>query len=175
MELGKTAIRYSCATRPWHMTCSKERLEIGAKSHLMPTTEPANEAARTHSIRILIVDDDNVNATLAKSVLERNGCLVQIASNPVKALEKYSREKDYIDVVIIDYFMPSLNGGEAVQHLRKLNPEIKVILFSGAEEIQLRQIMNRYPIDAYIHKPLRIQEALQTIREVLPVLAMQSF
>jgi CheY-like chemotaxis protein len=141
----------------------------------MSTIDPANEAARTHSIRILIVDDDNINAMAAKSALERNGCLVQIASNPVKALEKYAREKDSIDVVIVDYFMPSLNGGEAVQHLRKLNPEIKVILFSSAEEVQLRQIMGRYPIDAYIHKPLRIQEALQTIRDVLPVLATQSF
>ncbi len=141
----------------------------------MPITEPANEVARTHSIRILIIDDDNVNAMSAKSVLERNGCLVQVASNPVKALEKYAREKDSIDVVIIDCFLPLLDAGEAIQSLRKLNPEIKVILFSGAEEIKLRQVMTRYPIDAYIHKPLRIQEALQTIRDVLPVLATQSF
>jgi CheY-like chemotaxis protein len=140
----------------------------------MPITERANEAARTHSIRILIVDDDNVNAMSAKSVLERNGCLVQVASNPVKTLERYAREKDSIDVLIIDYSMPLSDGGEAVQRLRELNPEIKVILFSGAEETDLRQIMSRYPVDACIHKPLRIQEALQTIREVLPVLATQS-
>jgi len=136
----------------------------------MSTTEHGNEVERTHSIRILIIDDDNVNAMLAKSVLERNGCLVQIASNPVKALEKYAREKDAIDLVIMDYFMPSLDGGEAVRHLRKLNPDVKVILFSGAEEMRLRQIMKNYPIDAYIHKPLRVQEALQTIRQVLPAL-----
>ena len=139
----------------------------------MPTTEPASEGAQTREIRILLIDDDNVNAMLAKSVLERNGCIVQIASNPVKALEKYAREKDAIDLVIVDYFMPSLDGGEAVQHLRKLNPDIKVILFSGAEEMRLRQIMKRYPIDAYIHKPLRIQEALQTIHQVLPATATQ--
>jgi len=157
------------------MTCLNESPQIGAKSHLMPITEPANEAERTHSIRILIVDDDNINAMSAKSVLERNGCLVQVASNPVKALEKYAREKDSIDVVIIDFFMPLLDGGEVVERLRKLNPEIKVILFSGAEETDLRQIMDRYPIDACIHKPLQIQEALQTIREMLPVLATQSF
>ena len=141
----------------------------------MPITEPANEVARTHSIRILIVDDDNTNAMSAKSVLERNGCLVQVASNPVKALEKYAREKDSIDVVIIDCFVPLSDTGEAIQRLRELNPEIKVILFSGAEGTDLRQIMNRYPIDACIHKPLRMQEALQTIRDVLPVLATQSF
>lgn len=139
----------------------------------MPTTEQENEAARTHSIRILIIDDDNVNATLAKSVLERNGCIVQIALSPVKALERYALEKDSIDLVIVDYFMPSMDGGETVQHLRKLNPDIKVILFSVADELHLRQIMKRYPIDAFIHKPLRIQEALQTIHQVVPALATQ--
>jgi CheY-like chemotaxis protein len=139
----------------------------------MPTTEPTNETAQTREIRILIIDDDHVNAMLAKSVLERNGCNVQIALSPVKALEKYAREKDSIDLVIVDYFMPSMDGGEAVQHLRKLNPDIKVILFSGAEEMRLRQIMKRYPIDAYIHKPLRTQEALQAIRQVLPALVTQ--
>ena len=139
----------------------------------MPMTEPTNETAQTRQIHILIIDDDNVNAMLAKSVLERNGCVVQVALSPVKALERYAREKDSIDLVIVDYFMPSMDGGEAVQHLRKLNPNIKVILFSGAEEMRLRQIMKRYPIDAYIHKPLRAQEALQTIHKVLPALTPQ--
>ena len=139
----------------------------------MPTTESASEGAQTREIHILLIDDDNVNATLAKSVLERNGCIVQIALNPVRALEMFAREKDSIDLVIVDYFMPSLDGGEAVQYLRKLNPDIKVILFSCAEEMRLRQILKHYSIDAFIHKPLRIQEALQTIHQVLPALATQ--
>lgn len=141
----------------------------------MSTSEPVGEIAPSNDseIRILIIDDDNVNAMLAKSVLERNGCTVQIASNPLKALEKYARYKDSIDLVILDYFMPSLDGGETVRHLRKLNPNIKVILFSSAEEMRLRQIMKQYPIDAYIHKPLRVQEAMQVIRQVLPAPSAQ--
>jgi CheY-like chemotaxis protein len=141
----------------------------------MSTSEPVGEIAQSNDIeiRILIIDDDNVNAMLAKSVLERNGCTVQIASNPLKALEKYARYKDSIDLVILNYFMPSLDGGETVQHLRKLNPDIKVILFSSAEEMRLRQIMKQYLIDAYIHKPLRVQEAMQVIRQVLPAPSAQ--
>jgi two-component system cell cycle sensor histidine kinase/response regulator CckA len=141
----------------------------------MSTSEPVGEIAQSNDseIRILIIDDDNINAMLAKSVLERNGCTVQIASNPLKALEKYARYKDSIDLVILDYFMPSLDGGETVQHLRKLNPDIKVILFSSAEEMRLRQIMKQYPINAYIHKPLRVQEAMQVIRQVVPAPSAQ--
>ena len=142
----------------------------------MPMTQPAEkDAARTHSIRILIVDDDNVNANLAKSVLERSGCLVRVASNPVRMLERYARESDSIDVVIVDCFTLSVEIGEAVQRLRNLNPEIKLILFSSGDEVVTRQAMDRYPFDAQIRKPFQAEETLQAIRQLLPVLEMQSF
>ncbi len=134
----------------------------------MPTNEPSAEIAGCQDVRILIIDDDNLNALLAKGVLERHGCTVQLASNPVRALEIYARDKDAIDLVLVDYFMPSLDGGETVQHLRKLNPDVKVVLFSGAEEMRLRQIIHQYSIDGYLHKPLRLEEALQSIRWLVP-------
>ena len=132
----------------------------------MPTIEPSPDALN-QPIRVLLIDDDPVNATMAKCLLESNGCTVQVASSPVKALEGYARKKDSIDLIIVDYFMPSLNGAETVQHLRALNPNIKVLLFSGAEEIRLRQIVQSNQFDGYIHKPLRINEALEAIHKLL--------
>lgn len=134
----------------------------------MRTGEPVGEATQLNDIHILIIDDDNINSMLAKSVLERQGCTVQLASNPVKALEKYAREKDAIDLVLVDYFMPTTDGGQTIQHLRKLNPDVKVLLFSGADEMRLRQIIRQHAIEGYLHKPLRREEALQLIRQTLP-------
>jgi len=131
-----------------------------------PMNESTNEG-RQDGIRILIIDDDSVNSTLARGVLERHGCTVEISSNPMRALEKFARNTDCADLVLLDYFMPTLDGGQTVQHLRKLNPSIKVVLFSGAEEMHLRQIMKQHPIDAYIHKPLRVDEALAVIRQLV--------
>lgn len=133
----------------------------------MPPTESADETPSSHVIRILIIDDDNINAMLARSVLERNGCTVQIMTNPVKALEKYVREKEAIDLLLVDYFMPTLDGGATIEHLRKLNPDVKVLLFSGADEMHVRQIIRKHSIEGYVHKPLRKEEALQTIRQIL--------
>ena len=134
----------------------------------MRTGEPVGEATPLNDVHILIIDDDNVNSTLAKSVLERQGCTVQLASNPVKALERYAHEKDDINLVFVDYFMPTMDGGQTVQHLRKLNPDVKILLFSGADEMRLRQIIGQHPVDGYLHKPLRKEEALQLIRQILP-------
>jgi two-component system, cell cycle sensor histidine kinase and response regulator CckA len=130
--------------------------------------QPNETFPAQQDIRVLIIDDDNINSMLAKSVLERNGCSVQIESHPLKALERYARHKDSIDLVIVDYFMPNLDGGETVQHLRKLNPDVKVLLFSGADEMRLRQIIRQYSIAGYLHKPLRKEEALQLIRQLIP-------
>ncbi|MGO9246417.1 MAG: response regulator [Verrucomicrobiia bacterium] len=132
-----------------------------------PSESPRN-AADLADIRVLIIDDDNINAMLAKSVLERLGCTIQISCNPVKALEKYAREKDTIDLVLVDYFMPTLDGGATIDHLRKLNPEIKVLLFSGADEMRQRQIIRQHCIEGYLHKPLRKEEARQLIRQIFP-------
>jgi len=134
----------------------------------MPTNDPPQTGKGCDEIHVLIIDDDNINAMLAKGVLERRGATVQIASNPVRALEAYARDKDAIDLVLVDYFMPTLDGGETVRHLRKLNPAIKVVLFSGAEEMRLRQIIHQYSIDGYVHKPLRADEAVAAICRLVP-------
>lgn len=134
----------------------------------MESSQPARNRADLADVRILIIDDDNINAMLAKCVLEQLGCTVQVSSSPVKALEKYARDRDSIDLVLVDYFMPTLDGGATVDHLRKLNPGIKVLLFSGADEMRLRQIIRQHSIEGYLHKPLRKEEARQVIAEIFP-------
>jgi len=129
-------------------------------------SEPTNEGAQ-RDIRILVIDDDNVNSALAKGVLQRHGYTVEISSKPMRALEKFAQDIDCTDLVLLDYFMPTLDSGQTVQHLRKLRSDIKVVLFSGAEEMHLRQIMKQHPIDAFVHKPLRIDEALAVIHKLV--------
>ena len=85
----------------------------------------------------------------------------------MKALEKFTQEKDKFQLVLLDYYMPQLDGAKTFEWLKKLNPNVKVIIVSGAEELRLRQILAQHPIDGYIRKPFRIQEALHIIRHVM--------
>jgi len=148
------------------MACSLLQLNQIRMKESMSYCEPTGEAGQK-DIRILIIDDDSINSALVKEVLQRPGCTVEIALNPLRALEKFAWNTHYADLVLLDYFMPTLDGGQTVQHLRKLNPDIKVVLFSGAEEMHLRRIMKQYPIDAFIHKPFRIDEALKIIGQLV--------
>jgi CheY-like chemotaxis protein len=123
-----------------------------------PTTKP---------VRVMVVDDNEEFQLLVKQLLEPLGYDVQLVNNPVRALELYTRDKDKIDLVLLDYYMPTLDGGKTFEWLRKLNPNVKVIICSGAEELRLRQLQAQHAIDAYIHKPFRIDEALFVIRKVM--------
>ena len=139
----------------------------------MDTKKPTADAMPLSDLRILIIDDDCVINKLAKGIFERLGATVQTASDPVKALAVYAQERATIDLVIVDYFMPLLNGGETIQHLRELNPDVKILLFSGAEELRLRQIGQQYSIKGFLHKPLRADEALWVIRQIIPARSEQ--
>lgn len=118
-------------------------------------------------VRVLAIDDNEEFRTLITELLEPFGFEVTAVANPVKALESFTREKDKFQLVLLDYYMPQLDGAKTFEWLKKLNPDVKVIIVSGAEELRLRQILSQHQIDGYIRKPFRIQEALHIIRHVM--------
>ncbi len=124
-------------------------------------------AADGSRIRVLAIDDNEEFRTLITELLEPFGFEVNAVANPVKALESFTREKDKFQLVLLDYYMPQLDGAKTFEWLKKLNPDVKVIIVSGAEELRLRQILAQHKIDGYIRKPFRVQEALHIIRHVM--------
>ena len=118
-------------------------------------------------IHALAIDDNEEFRTLITELLQPFGVEVTAVANPVKALEKFTQDKDKFQLVLLDYYMPQLDGAKTFEWLKKLSPNVKVIIVSGAEELRLRQILAQHPIDGYIRKPFRIQEALHIIRHVM--------
>ncbi|NQU10738.1 response regulator [bacterium] len=131
------------------------------------TEQPAAGTQAGAPVQVLAIDDNEEFCSLVKQLLEPLGYQVTTISNPVKALELYTRQKESFDLVLLDYFMPALDGVKTFEWLRKLNPRAKVILCSGADELRLRQLMAQHAIDGYIHKPFRLQEALFIIKQVM--------
>ena len=135
------------------------------KANGSTTVQPlAAEGAR---VGVLAIDDNEEFRNLITELLEPFGFEVTAVANPVKALESFTHEKDKFQLVLLDYYMPQLDGAKTFEWLKKLNPDVKVIIVSGAEELRLRQILAQHQIDGYIRKPFRIQEALHIIRHVM--------
>lgn len=117
---------------------------------------------------ILVADDEQVLLRLTHRILHLNGFRVLEARNGREAVTLYRRHQDEIDLVILDAMMPELNGLEACQHIRQVNPEAKVILSTGYSEGDdlYDKIMTLSRVHL-VQKPYSAQQLVALVREVL--------
>ena len=130
------------------------------------TLVPAGQPRR---IRVLVIDDNDQFRELIRALLAPDRFEVVAINSPVKALELFSRDKHGFDLVLLDYFMPRLDGAETFVWLRKLNPNVKVIICSGADEPQLSQLVTESGMNGFIRKPFQIKAIVDLINKVIGV------
>lgn len=82
-------------------------------------------------ICILIADDEPVVLFTQRAVLEIAGYEVVIAADGSEALDRFARH--HVDLAILDFRMPKLDGGSVVRELKRLQPHLPVILLSGGQ------------------------------------------
>jgi len=143
----------------------------------LPATKAEGIAQRAESESIveilkgketaLLVDDEDMVLDVGQDLLKHLGYKVLIASGGKEALEIYEKNKEKIDIVILDMIMPVIGGGEAYDRMKEINPEVKVLLSSGYSiNGQATEILRR-GCDGFIQKPFTMKELSQSIREVL--------
>jgi DNA-binding response OmpR family regulator len=87
---------------------------------------------------VLLIDDNAIQAATRQTILRRAGYFVIVALSPMRALEQFQRDEfpSEIHAVITDHIMPSMNGAQFVRELRKLHPDLPVMVISGMEEAE---------------------------------------
>lgn len=116
---------------------------------------------------ILLVDDDENVLLLIKSLLETAGYTVLTARNGIEAEKVYLESSSSIQVVILDMIMPVRGGVETFHVLKKINPQVKVILLSGyACDADARALL-REGAKAFFEKPPSWAELSRKIKELI--------
>jgi len=82
-----------------------------------------------HPLTILCIDDNLLTLAIRKAMLESRDYRVFTADNGPAGLEIANREQ--IDVVILDYNMPGMDGGAIAQEMRSKHPDVAILLLSG--------------------------------------------
>lgn len=82
---------------------------------------------------ILLVDDELQQLSVHKMVLEHSGFLVLTASDGRQGLELLSTCR--VDEVVLDYEMPEMDGGKLAAEIRKMHPELPILMLSGREAL----------------------------------------
>ena len=110
---------------------------------------------------LLCIDDNEDVLECEKSFLESFGYSVLTAASRGKGLELASKHS--VDVVILDYFMPEMNGQEVAIEMRRLKPLAPIILLTGAVDIP-EQTLNL--VDALIAKDRLASQLLPAIAQL---------
>ncbi|WP_022666065.1 hybrid sensor histidine kinase/response regulator [Desulfospira joergensenii] len=116
---------------------------------------------------VLLVDDEQRILTVGKEICKALGYKVITANSGKEALQIYKKKKEKINLVILDMIMPEMNGLETFLKLKKLNPDIKVLLSTGYSIDDKAQEMLKKGCKGYILKPYSVIDFSHKIREVL--------
>lgn len=121
---------------------------------LFPLAGPTPNRALQRSV--LVVDDDDLARETLRFVLEDGGYLVHTAASGAEALRVLERER--IDVVLSDIFMPGMNGFDLLQQMRERAPDVPVILITGYGNIEMAREALRRGASDFITKPYNAHE-----------------
>jgi PAS domain S-box-containing protein len=115
---------------------------------------------------ILLIDDEKMILDIGSAMLERLGYRVITAIGGRLGLQIYEKDRDLIDLVILDMIMPDFSGKETFDTLRRINPSVRVLLSSGYSlGGQAREIMQS-GCKGFIQKPYTIEELSKKIRGI---------
>ena len=116
---------------------------------------------------ILFVDDDEENLTVGRKILAGLGYQVYIARDGKTSLEIYTAMGEQIDMVVLDYVMPGIGGREVFEALRRLDPDVRVLLSSGYSSNNQVAHMLDQGCKGFIQKPYDAGRMARKIREIL--------
>ena len=101
--------------------------------------------------KVVVIDDIEEVLNSTKSCLKFEDMQVECFSNPIEGLEYLKTNK--VDVLLLDFFMPQMNGDEFVQKLREFNNETIVILQTGySDKIPPLEMIDKMNIQGYLDK-----------------------
>lgn len=142
---------------------------------------PSPHAAQIHSpssaaqtedlsgVRILLVEDNEMNRTLTIELLGRRGALLDIAVNGCEALTKILHEAAPYDVILMDLQMPGMDGYEATRKIRAdlRFSSLPIIAVTAHAMLEEKQRCLELGMNGYLTKPLNALEMVRLIKETV--------
>jgi CheY-like chemotaxis protein len=115
---------------------------------------------------VFIVDDEEIIRELTCDILVGEGYNVLTAENGRRALEIFEQKGEMVDLVILDMSMPEMDGVQTFDALRKIDPDLKVLVSSGFSEDPSVMKLVEKGARGIITKPYKIDDIASKIRSV---------
>lgn len=142
-------------------------LDFGYRDKKKPRSinDEEKEIISLNNVKVLIVEDNDMNQFLAENLLTSHGAAVEIAVDGYDALRKID-EKKY-DLILMDIQMPRIDGYEATQKIRQDNINVPIIAMTAHAMVDEKNKCLEAGMNSYVTKPLKAEILLSTISSVL--------
>lgn len=155
------------SSEPGRGTAFNIYFPVLVEENIEQAEESEKEAERGGHETILLVDDEESILDIGQKMLRAYGYTTITAENGERAIEIYKREKNRIDLVILDLGMPVMGGYKCLTELISINPEIKVIIASGYRGSDKITEALEAGAAGFIGKPYDLRDLLNKTREIL--------
>jgi DegV family protein with EDD domain len=120
--------------------------------------------------RILLVDDNSMNAFVMKELLSATKIQLETAASGQECLARTAEK--YYHIILMDYMMPDMNGAEALKEIRRqpngLCKDTPVILLTANSAMDADRIMKEAAFDHFIEKPIKVEQLEKDLLRFLP-------
>ena len=116
---------------------------------------------------LLVIDDERLILASARELLTELGYNVLLAEGPIAGIDLYRRQKEVIDLVVLDMIMPEMNGTACFKELKKINPQVRALISSGFTRNERVAEAEELGIGGFLQKPYSAAEMSQAIRGVM--------
>src|SRR5438874_972240 len=116
---------------------------------------------------ILIIDDEPEIAEFASTILAEEGYKVIVARDGFEALKIFQQIHDQIGLIILDFFLPVMDGDAVFEELKTIDPSVNVVLSSGFAEQNKIGAMLAQGLRGFIPKPYTRETLLEQVRSAI--------
>ena len=113
------------------------------------------------------MDDEATLIAVAEAMLQRAGFSVLSASDGREAVEMFRERAHDISAVLLDLTMPRIEGAEVLRELRRIRPQVPIVLCSGIGADEATSRLQKEQLAAFLQKPFTIEELLAAVRDAL--------
>jgi CheY-like chemotaxis protein len=116
---------------------------------------------------VVVIDDEPIVRQIARMALERKGYLVLEADEGLTALHIFKRHPGQLDLAILDLNMPGMSGEETLPELRKIRPDVKILISSGYTDSDSMTVFQGQQISGFLAKPYTSAKLVEMVERAL--------
>jgi signal transduction histidine kinase/CheY-like chemotaxis protein len=154
-------------TTPGRGSTFKVLLPATAEAKKPAGAAPAPAKSTARSGTVLVIDDEEVVRRTAKAALERGGYDILLAENGSEGIRVFEGLKGKVSLVLLDLTMPGIGGEEVLRRIQTISPQVRVILSSGYNEVDVIQHFTGKGLAGFLQKPYTAAALIDKVNRVL--------